>query len=232
MEYKSLPQRTADIICDMIYRNNYRVGAKLPNEMELSKKLEVSRSTVRQAIHILVERNVLEVRRGAGTFVSAKLGMSEDPLGLSMILDQKKLLKDLLEIRLLIEPRLAAMAAERRTAEDLQKLEEICIQLEAACRQGDRYFERDMEFHTFIAGCSKNLVAHSLYPAICQTIILQESEIQSRQRKQTVKQHRRIYEAIAKQKVNDAFDAMTVHLVQNQERLLEWMEKQTNLSKI
>lgn len=224
IQHKSLPERTADVICDMIYRNNYHVGAKLPNELELARMLEVSRSTVRQAIRLLVDRNVLEVQRGAGTFVSAKLGMSDDPLGLSMILDRKKLLRDLLDVRLLIEPRMAALAAENRTAEELRQMENICDRLEEACRKGDHYYELDMEFHTFVAGCSKNLVAHSLFPAICQTIILQERVLSSRMREQTVRVHKRIYEAIAEQKSNDAFDAMTAHLVQNRERMLQMNE--------
>ena len=59
INYKSLPEKTADVISDMLYRENYRVGAKLPNEIELAKSLEVSRTTVRQAIKILTERNVL-----------------------------------------------------------------------------------------------------------------------------------------------------------------------------
>lgn len=220
MQHKSLPERSAEVICDMIYRNNYRVGAKLPNELELARMLEVSRSTVRQAIRILVGRDILDVQRGAGTFVSSKLRMSDDPLGLSMILDQDKLLLDLLDIRLMIEPRLAAFAAENRTAEDLRQLNDICNRLEGACRQGNQYYELDMEFHTFIAGCSKNLVAHSLFPAICQTIILQEKVIYSRMGEQTIRVHRRIYEAIERQKSNEASDAMTTHLIQSRERMM------------
>lgn len=224
MQHKSLPERTADVITDMIYRENYRVGAKLPNEMELAGRLEVSRNTVRQAIRILVDRGILEVERGAGTFVSSKLGMSEDPLGLSMILDKNQLLKDLLEVRLLIEPRIAALAAERRTAKELQQLADICHRLERAWGRGENYYELDMEFHTFLAGCSRNLVVHSLLPAICQTIILQEGVIRARMAKQTILAHRRIYEAVAGGKGSEAHDAMMVHLVQNQERILRRLE--------
>ncbi len=220
MQHKSLPERTADAICDMLYRENYRVGAKLPGEQRLAQMMEVSRNTVRQSIRILADRGVLEVERGAGTFVSAKLGMSEDPLGLSMITDKERLIQDLLEVRLLIEPRIAALAAERRTAGELSQLKDICVRLERAYGRGENYYELDMEFHTFLAGCSKNLVVHSLLPAICQTIILQESVIRARMGRQTILAHRRICEAVAKGSGSEAHDAMMVHLVQNQERML------------
>ncbi len=220
MQHKSLPERTADAICDMLYRENYRVGAKLPGEQKLAQMMEVSRNTVRQSIRILAERGVLEVERGAGTFVSAKLGMSEDPLGLSMITDKERLIQDLLEVRLLIEPRIAALAAERRTDGELSQLKDICVRLERAYGRGENYYELDMEFHTFLAGCSKNLVVHSLLPAICQTIILQESVIRARMGRQTILAHRRICEAVAKGSGSEARDAMMVHLVQNQERML------------
>lgn len=220
MQHKSLPERTADAICDMLYRENYRVGAKLPGEQKLAQMMEVSRNTVRQSIRILAERGVLEVERGAGTFVSAKLGMSEDPLGLSMITDKERLIQDLLEVRLLIEPRIAALAAERRTAGELHQLKDICVRLEQAYGRRENYYELDMEFHTFLAGCSKNLVVHSLLPAICQTIILQESVIRARMGRQTILAHRRICEAVAKGSGSEARDAMMVHLVQNQERML------------
>lgn len=234
MQHKSLPERTADVICDMLYRENYQVGAKLPGELALAQMLEVSRNTVRQAIRILAGRGILEVERGSGTFVSSKLGMSDDPLGLSMILDKEQLIKDLLEVRLLIEPRIAALAAERRTIEELHQLKNICVRLEKAYNQGENYHELDMEFHTFLAGCSKNLVVHSLLPAICQTILLQESVIRARMGKQTILAHRRICEAVARGSGSEAHDAMMVHLVQNQERMLLWKEqtmKSTNLSK-
>lgn len=225
IHYKSLPERTADVICDMLYRENYRVGAKLPNEMELARLLEVSRNTVRQAIKLLAEKNILEVQRGSGTFVSAKLGMSDDPLGLSMICDKNKLVQDLLDVRMLIEPRMAALAAENRTAAELKQLSGICDNLEQVYARGENYYELDMEFHIFIAGCSRNLVIHSLFPAICQTILLQEAVTSNRMGEQTVRAHRQIYEAIAGGHPSKAHDAMAAHLMHNKERMQREGEK-------
>ena len=133
INYKPLPEKTADAISDMIYRNNYRVGAKLPNEIDLAREFEVSRNTVREAIRILVSRNVLEVKRGSGTFVSARLGLTDDPLGLSLICDKKKLVRDLIQIRLMIEPKMASMAAEYATFDEIRALEENCRKADYPC---------------------------------------------------------------------------------------------------
>lgn len=219
INYKPLPEKTADAISDMIYRNNYRVGAKLPNEIDLAGEFEVSRNTVREAIRILVSRNVLEVKRGSGTFVSSRLGLTEDPLGLSLICDKKKLVKDLIQIRLMIEPKMASMAAEYANADEIKALEENCRKAEAAFNSGERYYELDMEFHTLIAGCSRNLVVHNLLPSIHQTILLQENMTMNRLGEKTLEGHRRIFEAIARRRCNDAYDAMLAHLVLNQDRI-------------
>ena len=220
MEHKSLPERTANAICDMLYRNNYQAGAKLPGELELARNFEVSRNTVRQAIRILAGRNILEVQRGAGTFVSGKLSMSDDPLGLSLICDKNKLVQDLLDLRMLIEPRMAALAAENRTEAECRQLDSICTRMEDAYRQGQNYYELDMEFHIFLTGCSRNLVVHHLLPAICQTILLEESVTQNRMGEQTLLAHRRICEAVRLRRSTEAYDAMTAHLMHNKERML------------
>ncbi|HJC48828.1 MAG TPA: FCD domain-containing protein [Candidatus Lachnoclostridium pullistercoris] len=223
--HKSLPEKTADGISDFIYRENYGAGAKLPGEKELAAMLEVSRNTVREAIRILAEKKVVEVRRGAGTFVSSRRGLSDDLLGLSLVSDKKKLVRDLLELRLLIEPRMAAMAAERASAAQIARLKELFLKMEKEWLAGHIYFEQDMEFHTFIAGCSGNLVVHSLLPPIQQAILLQENVTGKRLGKKTVEAHRRILAAIEGRRSCEAQDAMTVHLIQNQERILELMRE-------
>lgn len=219
--YKTLSERTADLLSDYLYSNNYRVGAKLPNELRLAEQFEVSRATIRQAIRLLCERNILEVERGSGTFVSSRMGLSEDPLGLSMITDRKKLVMDSMELRLMIEPPLSALAAENATSEEILHLNTLCQKLEEACRNGENYYSLDTEFHTFVAGCSRNLVIHSLYPAISQTILLQESMLPNRFGSITAEAHRSIYEAIRTHRATEAYSAMQMHLLRNKQRLLE-----------
>ena len=221
IHYKSLPEKTADVISDLIYQKNYMPGTKLPNEIELAQELEVSRNTVREAIRLLTERGVLEVRRGSGTFVSAKISLTEDPLGLSLICDKKKLAWDLMEIRLMIEPRMASMAAEHATAAEIGKLKDTCRRLEEAVQKGNHYYEADMEFHTMVAGCSRNLVVHNIIPAINQTILLQENIFSEPMKQKTVDYHWRICRAIEKHQCNEAYQAMLAHLVTSRERLFD-----------
>lgn len=73
---KSLPECTADAIVAMLHMENYKAGAKLPNEIQMAQRFEVSRSTIRLAERLLADRDILDIQRGAGTFVSHKLGVS------------------------------------------------------------------------------------------------------------------------------------------------------------
>ena len=227
--YKSLPEKTAELISDTLYLQNYHVGAKLPNEFEMAQKYGVSRNTVREAIRILVSRGVLEVHRGSGTYVSSSMGISDDPLRLSMIEDKKKLMMDMIDVRLMIEPNLASLAAENATPAEIRQMSDICSRTEKAVLAGEHYLEEDMEFHTFVAGCSHNLMIHNLYAAINQAIMLEEKMISMRLRNITAAYHRRIFESIRDHKPSEARYAMTAHLLQNRERVSALRESSDGL---
>ena len=119
---KSLGEQVSEQIAQLIIDNNWEIGDKLPNEFELANMLNVGRSTIREAIKALTSRNILEIRRGAGTFISQKRGIVDDPLGLAFVKDKLKLATDLLEVRFMIEPRIAAIAAIKATDEEIEKI--------------------------------------------------------------------------------------------------------------
>lgn len=70
---------------------------------------------------LLASRNIVTIRQGSGTYVASSPGMVEDPLGFLFIGDKEKLVHDLLEVRFLLEPSIAAMAATHATDEDIKK---------------------------------------------------------------------------------------------------------------
>ena len=139
---KLLTDRVADEIVRSIIGQKLKPGDKLPNEFELAKTLGVGRSTLREAIKTLVSRSVVEIRRGSGTFVSARSGVSEDPLGLEFLTDKVQVATDLLELRFLVEPRLASLAASRCTPEELDDLMHLCDACEKKMLAGDDFSDR------------------------------------------------------------------------------------------
>lgn len=101
---KSLPERVADQLMNLIRTQELQAGDKLPNEFELAKQLQVGRGSIREAVKILVARNVLEIQRGKGTFIARHTGETKDPLGFAFCSDQFQLAFDLLEVRMQLEP--------------------------------------------------------------------------------------------------------------------------------
>ena len=123
MPKKSLAQQTTEHLYNMIaVEHQLSPGDKLPNEIELAQALGVSRTTLREAIHSLVSQGLLEVRRGRGTFVPHQTGVIHDPLGFAYMPDQARLSRELLDIRLNLEPWMAAMAAQHATEEDIASM--------------------------------------------------------------------------------------------------------------
>lgn len=218
-EKRSAVEMTIDRIIGYLRENRLGDGDKLPNERELCVLLGVSRSTLREALQRLSARNVLEVRRGVGVFVSYKHGVSEDPLGITLIHDQKKLVHDLLEFRILIEPRAAALAAQNATNEDIAELEYLCSAVDHLIMAGNPHLEKDKEFHTCIARCSDNLIMPKLLPIIHSSIGMFIEKTGGLLRDETMRTHRAIFNAIRAHDSNAAFDAMYLHLIYNRDQL-------------
>ena len=113
MEKRNLSQQTAQRLYNMIVvEKQLTAGEKLPNEVELSQQLSVSRATLREAIHALTTQGVLEVHRGRGTFVSQQVEQVED-FGFSSLEQVKGQLRDLFELRSIFEPQAARLACRR-----------------------------------------------------------------------------------------------------------------------
>ncbi len=123
MKNKMLSQSVADSILSMItIEKRFSIGDKLSNEIELSQKLNVSRTTLREAIKILVAYNILEIRRGKGTYVTKKA--FEQPQDLEQLCAAKVNAKDLYEMRLIFEPEAAYLAAIRGTDAEIKRIYE------------------------------------------------------------------------------------------------------------
>ncbi len=192
--------------------------------MELSELLGVGRNTVREAVRILVSRNIVNVRQGSGTFISEKQGVSDDPFGFSLVENRRKLTRDLIQIRTILEPPIAALAAQNATDEEVEVLRKILEEIEDLIRKREDYAQKDVEFHEQIANCSHNSVMSNLVPVIGNGVAVFAREVQSTEYKQTLISHRAIYDAIRNKKAVEAQQAMYFHLLYNENRYLEEQE--------
>jgi len=222
---KSLVEQISERIIQLIMDNDWQIGDKLPNEYDLADMLNVGRSTIREAIKALVSRNVLEIRRGAGTFISQKCGIADDPLGLTFVKDKFKLALDLLEVRFMIEPSIASIAAIKATDEEIEEMSSLCNEIDSLILKNEPYLEKDIEFHTAIAKSSKNLVMVNLIPIINSSIAIFIDITNQKLRNETIETHREILNSIKKHDSNGAHDAMLLHLVYNRRNIKGVIEK-------
>ncbi|SHE50553.1 FadR/GntR family transcriptional regulator [Alkalibacter saccharofermentans] len=223
---KPLVVRVADNIIEYIVDNKVAVGSKIPNEFELAQRLGVGRSTIREAIKLLVSRNILEIRRGAGTFVSDKHGIADDPLGLTFVKDSKQLAIDLVDVRLMLEPEIAALAAKNATPEDLEELMVQCKKVEELIRRGEDHTEEDIKFHGCIAKCSKNQVVQNLVPIINSSVAVFVNITHRRLLEETIETHREVAEAICSGDAETARHAMAMHLIYNRRLIKKMIENE------
>jgi GntR family transcriptional repressor for pyruvate dehydrogenase complex len=189
-------------------------GCKLPPERELSKQFGVSRTSLRQALKVLDIMGVLWQRVGDGTYLSTSAAtILNEPIDFLILLDGVSL-GELLETRLIVEPELAARAAERATLDDLRALRETLDAMEQSMPDHARMIELDLEFHRRIFQGSRNRVCGRIFPLIHRSM-LASIAITSRvvDWKHTLRYHWPIYDAIDRRKPEEARKRMVEHLM-------------------
>ena len=100
---------------------------------------------------LLASQNIVTIRQGSGTYISSSPGMMDDPLGFTFIGNKQKLINDLLEVRFLLEPPIAAMAATRADKKDIKKITTLCDEVEDSLRKHEDHTQKDIDFHAAIA---------------------------------------------------------------------------------
>ena len=212
---KSLSERIADAILSMItIDKRFIVGDKLPNENELSLELKVSRTTLREAIRILVAHNILEIKRGKGTYIKSVHDFNEN-LELDELSTVKLNAKDLYEMRLIFEPQTAYYAAKRATNKELEKILYYGRLEEEKILNNEDRTEVEQAFHKSIAKATHNEFMNKLMPilykAIDKGVIL--SDENSDIIKATLNDHRMIMEFLEKRDAEGAKTAMKLHIL-------------------
>ena len=224
LKNKLLAEQVQEQIYQYILETPIAVGAKLPNEFELGGRFGVGRSTIREAVKLLISRGILEVRRGSGTYVVSTTPVDMDPLGLWAVEDKMALALDLVNVRIILEPGIAEMAALNATQEDVLKLRNLCDSVERKIKIGDSYIEDDIAFHTCVAECSKNKVVEQLIPIIDTAVLMFVNVTHKKLTHETIMTHRAVTEAIAEHDPIGAKTAMMMHMTFNRNMIRQLMK--------
>lgn len=214
MNNKMLSQNIADTILSMItIEKRFAAGDKLPNENELSAELNVSRTTLREAIRILVAYNILEIQRGKGTFVTQTAFEQEPDLG--QLSEIKVNAKDLYEMRLIFEPEAAYLAAIRGTDAEIKRILEFGKRIEQEIKSGQDRTDNEHSFHKAIAQATHNEFMNQLMPILYQAIAkgVTLSSMSQKAVSDTVNDHRMIMDFLEQRNAEGAKNAMKIHIM-------------------
>lgn len=217
---KRLSDRVADDILTMIViEKRFFPGEKLPNEIELSGELEISRTTLREAFRILAANGVVEIRRGLGTFVREDFEI--DKGGVPSLADIKTDIRDLYEMRLIVEPEAAYYAAMRASDEEIEHILRLGKQIEEEIAGGKDRTETERNFHKAIAKATHNEFMTKLLPVIYQAIDkgVQLSKEKGKAVSDTIQDHRTIMELLRMRNGEGARSAMKIHILHAMEEL-------------
>ena len=161
-------EEAAEQIADRVRSGELRVGDKLPAERDLATQMEISRPTLREAVRVLVDAGLIEVRRGpgGGMFVATDVV----PVDLVRRVTELRLgeAAGVLEARRIIEPQVARLAHARATDEDLQPLERTIELMRGIVERGyrpedeDRFLQLDVQFHLALARAAGNPTLETL----------------------------------------------------------------------
>jgi GntR family transcriptional regulator, transcriptional repressor for pyruvate dehydrogenase complex len=210
-----LSESVIQAIKEMIIEDKFQPGDKFYSENELTKKLEVSRASIREAIRILEVTGQLIVRQGKGVFILDTNAKNFQPF-VNWLKTNEQAILDHFEVRLIIEPKVAVVAAKNADADDIQQMEEACSEFEAHVENKNTadIIRWDRNFHRRLAQATKNLTLAVLMKSM--TISLPDGWISSLHTpgriKKTIQEHRTILEAVKNRKKDAAEQAMTYHL--------------------
>ncbi len=208
----SLAETAQQNIIQFIKNNSMTAGDKLPTEYELADKLSVGRSTIREAVKALASRNILKIKQGSGTFISSDMGIVKDPLGLSLINNDISLAFDMINVRLIFEPEMAALAAINATDDDCAAIDGACTTVEKLINSNTAYSKEDSRFHEAVARASGNKVIDRINKVINSSIQKNIFVTEDALRGDTLIYHRQIADAIKEHDSIGARCGMITHL--------------------
>jgi GntR family transcriptional repressor for pyruvate dehydrogenase complex len=224
----SVTDEAIEQIRGLVASGEWGPGTRLPREADLAKQLGLSRNSLREAVRALSLARVLEVRQGDGTYVSSlEPGELLEPTLSATHLLQGRTVLELFEVRRMLEPEAAAMAAQRADADVIAALRHQLDRMVAAGDRADDLVEADAAFHDVIARAPGNGVLQALLRSLSTNTVRTRlwHGIADRGALDLAREeHARIYEAIAAGDTDLARAATLLHIATNENWLREHLD--------
>jgi GntR family transcriptional regulator, transcriptional repressor for pyruvate dehydrogenase complex len=214
LKKERLSRVVTDTILEIIDTEGLKPGDRLYSEHQLAEKLEVSRSSIREAVRMLEVTGKVKVLQGKGIYV-AKPAQDDIPIK-GWVVNNAGLLMEHFEVRLLIEPHAASLAAQRAVEKDIEELRLLLERLKNALASGNlaEAISWDSDFHLLVARCSRNRTLSVLMKTMTGT--LNEGWIASLNTpgrlERTVIEHGNVLAAVIRGDAEDAAQQMREHL--------------------
>lgn len=215
---RKIYEEIAEQLRKLVVEGKLKPGDRLPSERELAERLQVSRASVREALSALEMLGLLEVRSGEGTYIRhVNFDSVVAPLSWMLSLD-KETVKELMEVRKILEVQTVSLAAEHATKSDLEELAETIeeMRLDAEIPKFDEV--KDERFHFLVGQATHNKILirmmTSISGTIQQTIVFGSAKYDN---KKLFSEHLGIFEAIKARDPGTARKIMLKHLADAEE---------------
>ncbi len=214
---------------ELIKEGKLKAGDQLPSERELAETFKVSRTSVREALRALETQGLVVSRTGMGNFVAdLPIESLVAPLA-KLLIEEKDALADIFEMRKLIEPHIASLAAERATKQDIEQMKKILDKQREQVSRGETGVEADAELHFSIGRATQNHALEKLVSGLMDVLShSREESLQTRDRRMaSIESHRKILAAIEAHDKIMAHEAMLRHVEQVEENVLSMKKLET-----
>ncbi len=210
----TLPEEVANRLLTLIREQQLRPGSKLPAERNLARMMDVSRPVVREALRALALMRVVDIRQGAGTYVTS-LEPSQLVAHLDFVFSKDSVaLVQLLEARRVVEAGNARLAASRATESEIAALSDLVVSLAGCIDDPDRFSELDIALHDAVCAAANNFLLTQFMNIVNTLGKVSRERTGGRRavREATLEDHRRILDALRAHDPDAAARAMLGHL--------------------
>ena len=227
---RKIYEEVTDSILEMIKSGQFKTGDKLDSVEQLAKNFNVGRSAIREALSGLRAMGLVEMRQGEGTYITSFDALKFSlPLS-SALLMKREDIKELSEVRKILEVGAVASASINHDDEDLLAMEEALNAMKEAKGQGEIGEKADLDFHLAIAHATHNKMLINLMSSVSEIMV--ESMRETRQlllyseemMASLVEEHQLIYQAIKARNIEEAQKNMLNHLIGVEKVLLHYIE--------